>query len=132
MEKLFISISTINFYMKKRPIALIALLFMSNTLINAQSEKQLTPPPPPPKPPKVNLTKFIPPNSETKDFLKKNPSVLNLGWSNAEKIIIQLKDGKTEKYNLEDGNQKKLFVDKYGLPPTPPPPPPPPKRKTVI
>lgn len=120
------------FYMKKNLAALIALLFMSSIAVNAQSEKQLIPPPSPPKPPKVNLTKFIPPSSETTEFLKKNPSVHNLRWSNKEKIIVFLKDGKTEKYNLEDENEKKMFVEKYGLPPTPPPPPPPPRRKTVI
>ncbi|MBS1633340.1 MAG: hypothetical protein JST10_12290 [Bacteroidetes bacterium] len=58
------------------------------------------------------------------EFLKKNQTIFHLSWKSSEQIIVHLKNGKTEKYNLGDENEKKLFVEKYGLPPMPPPPPP--------
>ena len=71
--------------MKKTLTALIALLFMGVAAANAQSEKQIKPPPPPPLPPKVEITKVVPPIRITKEFIKRNPSVANIEWSNARK-----------------------------------------------
>lgn len=111
--------------MKKTLTGLIALLFIGAGAANAQSEKQIKPPPPPPPPPKVELTKYVPPIIESKEFIRRNPSVANIEWS-TEKIIVRLKDGKTENYDLRNETEKKAFIDKYGLPPTTPLPPPPP------
>jgi hypothetical protein len=111
--------------MKKTRTSLLALLFIGTGTANAQTEKQIQPPPPPPLPPKVEITKYIPPANLTTDFIKRNPFISHIEWYNPDSTIVNLKDGKTETYNLEDENEKKAFMDKYGMPPIPLPPPPP-------
>lgn len=62
---------------------------------------------------------------EFKDFKKRNPSVQSVSWmSNPYRVVIRLKDGTQETYNLENEAEKEKAVQKYGgLPEAPPPPP---------
>ena len=109
---------------------LVALFVVGVVATNAQSEKQKPPPPPP----KVDILKFQPPASvgmaSQKEFLKKNPDIADVNWQERKTIILKLKSGKEEKYNLETEDGKKSFTGKYGKPPIQPPPPPPPKKLT--
>jgi hypothetical protein len=67
-------------------------------------------------------------------FLKRNPQVKDVSWrkdkpgpENADKIIINLKSGKTETYDLTNKQSLATAEKKYGrLPVALPPPPPPP------
>ena len=91
-------------------------------------------PPPPPAPP----TPPDPPSEEQQlpddyeTFLKRNPLVESLGWTVENKVIVRLKSGKEERYDLKDEKSNKQVTEKYGeLPVAPPPPPlapPPPPR----
>lgn len=58
-------------------------------------------------------------------FLKKNSTVKALGWSSATKLIVLLKSGKKESYDLNIPAELKKAEGLYGSFPMPPPPPPP-------
>jgi hypothetical protein len=133
MEKNFKSILGKNQFMKKR--FLVALAILTASISFAQQKKE-PPPPPAPPPPKVNNEKFhFPPPivypdglpDDYKAFLKRNPTVKGLGWSE-NKVHVRLKSGKEEVYNLNNEAEVRKLENKYGgLPMSPPPPPPPPK-----
>ncbi len=106
--------------MKTAQTVLTILLLASAVFTNLQAQK--VPPPPPPSENPENLIQ--PP--EITDFLKRNPTVDNVHWKSNNRIIIALKNGKTETYDLSKEEIKRNFINKYGAPPTPPPPPPPP------
>ena len=67
-----------------------------------------------------------------KEFLKRNPDVLRVGWvyaatDDALRLVIHRNDGTTEEYNLNNEADLRKAESKYGkLPVAPPPPPPPP------
>ncbi|MBO9684015.1 MAG: hypothetical protein J7502_15335 [Flavisolibacter sp.] len=127
--------------MKKRFLVAAAILTASASF--AQQEKQ---PPPPPAPPPVMDVRAVPPPppaplvpdkqaaalpKDYRAFLKQNPTVKSIGWSQ-DKVHIHLKSGKEEVYNLNDREQMQHLKDKYGeLPVAPPPPPPPPKAPEI-
>lgn len=98
----------------------------------AKAEAQKKPPPPPPKPVIENNDAHAKMNA----FLKNNPVVTDIYFEKKNLLVVKLKNGKTEKYNMADSDEKKNFIDKYGedvstfLPP-PPPPPPPPKPEAI-
>jgi hypothetical protein len=141
MEKNRASVLSKNQCMKKR--FLVAVTILAASVSFAQQKKQ-----PPPPPPKVNLDKFVPPPppppppkapaKERMDlprdysaFLKRNPTVKNLSWSE-DKVRVHLKSGKEEVYNLNNREEMQKLQDKYGdLPVAPPPPPPPPKAPEI-
>ncbi len=80
--------------------------------------------PAPNAPKKAGHHNLVP--KEYNDFLKRNPSVKGLSWNNSE-VIIRLKSGKEERYNLDNTQETDAIGRKYGkLPIAPPPPPPPP------
>ncbi|GAA4738629.1 hypothetical protein GCM10023229_17220 [Flavisolibacter ginsenosidimutans] len=59
--------------------------------------------------------------------MKRNLSVKGVSWKNDDEMIIRLKSGEEERYNLNDAQSKKAAETKYGeLPQAPPPPPAPP------
>ena len=60
-----------------------------------------------------------------KAFLKSNPGVKNIEWSENNVVRIRLKSGKTEVYDLDDKEQAQRLESKYGKLPVAPPPPPP-------
>ncbi|MDB5253216.1 MAG: hypothetical protein JWP27_2385 [Flaviaesturariibacter sp.] len=63
------------------------------------------------------------------DFLKRNPSAQGISWTRTgNTVVIRLKSGKTETFNLDDPAQKASLAERYGALPAPPPPPPPPPR----
>ena len=110
--------------MKKiKMLAIIAVAIM--TLVT-KADAQKKPPPPPPKPNSQNIN----PHVKMDEFLKNNPTVADIYWEKKNLVVVKLKNGKAEKYNVANGDEKKSFVDKYGDVPTflPPPPPPPPKE----
>ena len=116
----------------KKICYLLILFAFAGIFVNAQTPKQ----PPPPPPPKVNLTKFKPPVigeswKQHNDFMKKNPSVAYIEWKDSLNAIATLKNKKIENYNLGVAEEKKIFIEKYGVPPMPPPPPPPPPPKKI-
>jgi len=99
--------------------------------------KDVPPPPPPPsEPPPPDAPPPPPPPSLANDaqlpddftaFMKRNPSVKGVSWKNDDVMIIRLKSGDEERYNLNDAQSKKAAETKYGeLPQAPPPPPAPP------
>lgn len=116
--------------------------------------KNVLPPPPPPAPaeppapceppaPPLPPTPPDPPLDENQlpddyeAFLKRNPSVKSLGWTAENKVIVRLKSGKEDRYDLDDEKSRKEVTEKYGeLPVAPPPPPlappPPPKLRKSI
>jgi hypothetical protein len=122
--------------MKKRFLVALAILTAS---ISFAQQKKAPPPPPAPPPPKVNNEKFrFPPPivypdglpDDYKAFLKRNPTVKSLGWSE-NKVHIHLKSGKEEVYNLNNEAEALKLENKYGgLPMSPPPPPKAPKSKS--
>ena len=74
-------------------------------------------------------------DDDLRTFLKRNPSVRSLNWTE-NAVIIKLKNGKEERYLLHDKKSMNEAEEKYGefpLAPPPPPkviaPPPPPKSK---
>jgi hypothetical protein len=82
--------------------------------------------PPAPDAPPIYYKEDIP--DDYKLFLKKNPTIRSLGWTN-KSVIIRLKTGKEERYTLADEKSMKEVESKYGeLPEAPPPPPPLPIR----
>jgi hypothetical protein len=92
------------------------------------------PAPPPPIP--NNLTEYIPEEGNRHDdhkaFLKRNPEVKEIGWRMGEindrtirLLVIFLKSGGTEVYDLDHSYLVAKAENKYGeLPNLPPPPPP--------
>jgi hypothetical protein len=67
--------------------------------------------------------------ADLSDFLKRNPSAQSISWKgDGNTVVIRLKSGKAETYNLTDANQKAQVTARYGALPTAPPPPPPPPR----
>ncbi len=92
------------------------------------------PPPPPPVP--ANITEYVPAASDRAAdytaFLKRNPEVEQVGWKIKDMndrfiqlIVIHLKSGETETYDLSHGGSLAMAKQKYGeLPNLPPPPPP--------
>jgi len=103
-------------------------------------------PPPPPTPPATSEPSEPPPPPPSPDkddhdeFLKRNSCVKSLSWTEKNELIVRLKSGKEEKYNLADDKSVKEAESKYGklpaapppppLPPPAPPPPPKPPKKT--
>ncbi|HEX2532572.1 MAG TPA: M56 family metallopeptidase [Chitinophagaceae bacterium] len=85
-----------------------------------ESLSDTVPPPPPPVPAVV-------PARGNDDFFKRNPSVRSVHWKN-DRIILQLKNGKDEQFDLSNSADMRRFKEKYGkLPVAPPPPPAPPE-----
>ena len=81
---------------------------------------QHIPPPPPPKiaPPEISTDDGV------KAFLKRNAGVKKVQWRKKDEIILALKNGKTETFDLTQEAVKKAFETKYGTAPAAPPPPP--------
>ena len=148
MEKNWESVLGKNQFMKKR--ILVALAIFTASVSFAQQKKQVQPPSPPP-PPEVRLDKFTPPppppkkpappkvvrerfssanNGDYQAFLKTNPTVKGIGWSE-NKVRIHLKSGKQEVYDLNNEKDVLDLKSKYGELPAPPPPPPPPKVSKI-
>jgi hypothetical protein len=135
-----------NQFMKKRFFVVVALLAGSVTFAQEKKTKQSPPPPPPkivdvkevhppppppkaPPPPKVIREGFPSSNNaDYQEFLKRNPTVKGIGWSE-DKVRIHLKSGKQEVYNLKSKEDVLNLKNKYGELPEPPPPPPPPPPK---
>lgn len=138
----------------KKKIIMAGLAFVMAGAASAQKEapsKPPTPPEPPverlkeipPPPPLAPLPPDAPPppplpanalqgGNDYEAFLKKNPSVKSLRWTNKNEVIVRLKSGKEETYKLDDEKIIKEAEAKYGQlpdapppPPLPPPPPPP-------
>jgi hypothetical protein len=128
--------------MKKRIFVAMALLVTSVSFAQQKKEKQPPPPPPvanvkeipPPPPPKptepakqkMNLLK------DYTNFLKRNPTVKGIEWSERNEIHIRLKSGKEEVYDMNDESEIQKLKSKYGELPAPPPPPPPPPKVSKI
>ena len=88
-------------------------------------------PPPPPAPPILSAEQIETLPNDYQAFLSRNPSVGSLRW-NKEAVWVMLKDGKEERYLLNEEGIKQAEA-KYGqlpvVPPPPPPLPPPPPMK---
>lgn len=142
--------------MKKKFIVAGLAAFMIGTASAQENEGAPPPPPKPPKPPVENVKDIPPPPpppappppprakqklpppppqppvdamklpSDYTDFLKRNPGVRSLGWNNTNELVVRLKSGSEEKYNLRDEKSVKNAEAKYGQLPSAPPPPPPP------
>ena len=83
------------------------------------------PPPPPPPPPAIEVSYTGKLNDDYKAFLKRNPAVKNLAWTHGNKVIVYLKAGNKETYDLDNDDEVATAEKKYGeLPAAPPPPPP--------
>ena len=103
----------------------IASMITTNTF--SQTEQIPPPPPPPPKPPVSVSIKPGGPAITIDNFYKNNPFVAKAYAEKDKKIIVELKDGTKEKYNILEEKERNDFINKYGaLPLLPPPPPPPP------
>lgn len=102
--------------MKKKLLLLLFIYFTGIVTLIAQSDKKA------PQPPQ-SITEGI--NSQ-KEFLKRNPSVVSLEWQNEKQktIILILKSGVEETYDLTNETVKREFNIKYGNAPMQPPPPP--------
>ena len=93
-------------------------------------EQPLAVEPPPPPPPVRDFSNeeenILPTYISEKQFLKNNPSVKSVHWKmGAQQMIIKLKNGKTEQYDLSDSNEIAEAQKRYGALPIAPPPPPP-------
>jgi hypothetical protein len=138
----------------KKLFAVGASLILVVVSANSQSEKKV-PPPPPPKPKeevkykivkdenvkntlpiiieeKINASNPLEPpvitvkGKRADDFYKRNPTVSGISRKGSV-ISIKKKDGTTEKYDMNNKEEDKNFIEKYGISPIPPPPPPPKK-----
>jgi hypothetical protein len=130
---------TKNQFMKKK--ILVALAVLAGSVAFAQQKVKQPPPPPPtvvdvkevPPPPPPPVVKKVNDADSYSAFLKRNPGVKGLGWTDENTLRIRLKSGKEEVYDLGKEDEALKLKDKYGeLPPLPPPPPvplapPPPK-----
>jgi len=78
------------------------------------------PAPPPPPPPKAAAPKKVDYPDDYDSFLKQNPTVKSIGWSE-DKVRIRLKSGKEEEYVLNNEQEMQKLKEKYGeLPASPP------------
>ena|SRR5690242_1354714 len=107
-------------------IAIAVIMFVT------KADAQKKPPPPPPVPAVENND----PHAKVEEFLKNNPAVKDIYREEKNLLVVQLKNGKTEKYNMANSDEKKNFINKYGedvsiFLPSPPPPPPPPKNEAI-
>jgi len=113
----------------------LALALLTGSVAFAQKKVKQPPPPPPP----VVDVKEIPPPPKTPPppiikranwkesysaFLKRNPRVKGIGWTKRNAVIIRLKSGKEEVYDLSKEEDVVSVRNKYGQLPAPPPPPP--------
>jgi hypothetical protein len=123
----------------KKILGIAASLILVIVSANAQSEKK-EPPPPPPKP-KDEVVKLTPPKivkdeevpvkapppppkiiiEMAEDFYTRNPSVAEISRQ-GNIIILKMKDGTKEKYDMNKKEEDKSFTEKYGASPIPPPP----------
>jgi hypothetical protein len=120
MEKKSVCILSKTFFMKKLFFYLPILALAALISTNSYSQKK----PPPPPPPKVSMSK-VKPENPSRTFYKRNPSVEDISWTTNNKVVIRLKTGNKEDYDLDNPQEMKTFQEKYGIPPPPPPPPPP-------
>src|SRR6476620_8790810 len=123
--------------MKKTILSLTAVLFATGMVMAQQTEKKAPPPPPPPvvqvemvappplpppPPPPARMKKDL--SDEQNAFMKRNPQVQGLSWSDEGKILrIQLRDGREESYDLNNAEEAQKAERLYGKLPVPPPPP---------
>src|SRR5579885_429101 len=104
----------------------VAIAFLTTSALFAQQKKikQLPPPPSPPMvemkepplpppPPKPLHPSTIMSMQNEQTFLKQNPSVKSIHWSN-DKIHVYLKSGQKEDYDLNSEEDKNRFKNKYG------------------
>jgi hypothetical protein len=136
--------------MKKTFLSLAAVLFTTGLVMAQQTEKKAPPPPPrppahefsmtpPPPPPPVAQVEMVappppppPPQTINKNisvelnvFMKRNPQVQGLSWSDEGKTLrIQLRDGREESYDMNNAEEAQKAERLYGKLPAPPPPPP--------
>ncbi len=76
----------------------------------------------------VQAQEILPLLEEQEAFLKRNPGVKKIAWisSDTDKIVIYLKSGSAEMYDLNNKGSVEVARNKYGeLPALPPPPKPP-------
>lgn len=109
----------------KKAIFVLGLFISIGGLAQTVPLGSLPPPPPiselPAEPPPVEP----PMPEELAQFLKQNPSVATVHWSdNGQKIIFKFKDGRKKKYDLSIRKQKEEVIKLYGSLPLPPPLPP--------
>ncbi|MFD3000272.1 M56 family metallopeptidase [Pontibacter toksunensis] len=66
-------------------------------------------------------------SEEQEAFLKRNPTVKSVSWlrSDMDKMVVYLKSGGAEMYDLNDSRSTAIAKEKYGALPEAPPPPPP-------
>jgi hypothetical protein len=94
---------------------------------NTNDLKEPPPPPPAPPAPPIPPAEGLQLPDDFEAFLKRNPSVKSLVWKENDELIIRLKSGKEERYQLNNEKSRNEAAAKYGeLPSAPPPPPPPP------
>ena len=121
--------------MKKILLLFLLICFTGTLTLFAQTDKKVPPPPPPPKEEvkrevkKVEMVKFTPPiavikEKDAEEFYSRNPSVSEIARQ-GNSLLVKLKNGTKEKYNLENEKEKKSFEEKYGDIPFQAPPPPP-------
>ncbi len=138
-------------YLLLVPVAAFLLMAFNGSVKNMRSGVQniistdtVPDPPPPPLPPDadVNIPALAPgdvliemPDS-VKNTYRQNEAVKIITPKSGGEVVVTLKNGKTEIYDLNDENNRKIFEKKYGklVPPPPPPlpplsPPPPPLSK---
>lgn len=93
--------------------------------IKTKPEWDTLPAPPPPPTVAPGTTTYMP--DDYGKFLKRNPSVKSIHWSERD-MIVELKSGKKETYQRHNAKSIETAIKKYGeLPVAPPPPPPPPQ-----
>ena len=63
--------------------------------------------------------------SKYEEFLKRNQRVKALEWTSGSKVLVILKSGKKENYDLDNSEELKKAESLYGTFPMSPPPPPP-------
>jgi hypothetical protein len=114
-----------NFFMKKLTSYLPVFGIAVMSAVTAYSQKE-----PPPPPPKVILKH---PGAVTvKEFYKLNPSVSKVYAVEDKEIMVVMKDGTKEKYDIKNETEKRDFLNKYRKMPLLPPPPPPLPPKEII
>ena len=80
-------------------------------------------------PPVIVIKKSTPPiitveGKRADEFYNRNPSVAEISRQ-GNIIMLKMKDGSTEKYDMSNREEDKSFTEKYGVSPIPPPAPPP-------
>ena len=116
----------------KKPVAMITCLLMVGSIAYTQTKEPKPPPPPPPKVETIKYKPVVVKSGTLQDFYDRNRSVAELSWETKQKLIVTKKDSEIiERYDIANESEKKAFIEKYGIIPSPPPPPPPPaKAKT--